>query len=61
MNAAGGLIDVWEISGIDDKDLIGAPEGFVYLPRPISTGNLRLIRTIRPLKPDAGTHRATTA
>ena len=48
MNAPGGPVDVWEVSGVSEEDLLDSPEGFAYLPAVIPPEQLRLIRTEEP-------------
>ena len=48
MNNTGGAVDVWEVSGISESELVESPEGFHYLPRPIPRLQLRLARTEEP-------------
>jgi hypothetical protein len=59
MNAAGGPVDVWQVNGVGESDLILAPEGFVYLPRPVPIEDLRLVQSMRLPEPDVATHQAT--
>jgi hypothetical protein len=44
MNNTGGPVDVWAVEGVADEDLVGSPEGFLYLPRPVPAEQLRLVR-----------------
>ena len=44
MNNTGGPVDVWEVSGVDDGDLLEF-SGYAYLPARIPRGRLRLART----------------
>jgi len=37
-------LDVWAVEGVDEDELVEAPEGFVYVPRPISPQQLTLVR-----------------
>lgn len=46
MNANGGPVDVWAVDGIDEADLVEAPEGFVYLPAPIPPDRLSLWQSV---------------
>jgi hypothetical protein len=48
MNNTGGAVDVWEVHGIDDDDLIQSPEGFYYFPGIISVDQLRLVQRDLP-------------
>lgn len=47
MNNTGGPVDVWEVSGVDDGDLLEL-SGYAYLPATIHRGQLRLVRTDVP-------------
>ncbi|HEV7210412.1 MAG TPA: hypothetical protein VGN47_01710 [Blastococcus sp.] len=44
MNNTGGPVDVWEVHGIDEGDLVTSPEGFGYFPGVIVREQLRLVR-----------------
>jgi hypothetical protein len=48
MNAPGGPVDVWEVTGVDEAELLESPEGFAYLPAVIPPDRLRLVRTYHP-------------
>ena len=37
-------LDVWAVEGVDEDELVEAPEGFIYVPRPISPQQLTLVR-----------------
>ena len=37
-------VDVWAVEGVDEDELVESPEGFVYVPRPISPQQLTLVR-----------------
>ena len=47
LNNTGGPVDVWEVSGVDDGDLLEL-SGHAYLPARIHRGQLRLVRTGLP-------------
>ena len=47
MNNTGGPVDVWEVVGVDDDDLLEF-SGYAYLPARIPRGQLRLARTDLP-------------
>lgn len=61
MNADGGPVDVWAVEGIDEADLVEAPEGFVYLPTPIPPDRLSLWQSLRMPDPSIDTQTAGTA
>ncbi|CAM4144353.1 DarT domain-containing protein [Nocardia ninae] len=44
MNNTGGPVDVWEVHGIEDDDLVLSPEGHRYFPGVIAAAQLRLVR-----------------
>ncbi len=48
MNAPGGPVDVWEVSGVQEAELLESPEGFAYLPAVVPPERLRLVRTEEP-------------
>ena len=47
LNNTGGPVDVWEVAGVDDGDLLEF-SGYAYLPATIHRGQLRLVRTDVP-------------
>ena len=51
MNNTGGPVDVWEVLGVREFELVQSPEGFYYLPRTIPAEQLRLVRTEKPRNP----------
>jgi len=48
MNNTGGPVDVWAIDGVNEDDLVVAPEGHHYLPKPIPPARLSLARSEIP-------------
>jgi hypothetical protein len=50
-------VDVWSVEGVEKHELVEAPEGFVYVPRPIPARQLTLLH--RDEWPRAG--RATSS
>jgi hypothetical protein len=44
MNNTGGPVDVWAVAAVDEAALVEAPEGFQFLPAPISPDGLVLVR-----------------
>jgi hypothetical protein len=48
MNAPGGPVDVWEVSGVEEAELLESPEGFAYLPAVVPPDRLRLVGTHHP-------------
>ena len=52
MNNTGGPVDVWAVEAIDKEELIEAPEGHLYLARPIPPDRLTLVRC--DIEPGAG-------
>jgi hypothetical protein len=44
MNNTGGPVDVWEVAGVAEADLVDAGSGLFYLPRAVPPGNLELVR-----------------
>ena len=42
MNNTGGPVDVWEVSGVEDGDLVQSPENFYFRPGIIPTSQIRL-------------------
>jgi hypothetical protein len=44
INNTGWPVDVWLVDGVEDGDLVGSPEGFLYLPQTIPPSQLRLVR-----------------
>lgn len=53
MNNTGGSVDVWEVSGVDARELVESSEGgYSYLPAIIPSRQLRLIkRDLPPIAP----------
>lgn len=51
INNTGGPVDLWQVDGVADDDLVESPEGFSYLPRRIPSGRLTLLRTDIPAEP----------
>lgn len=45
LHADDGPMDVWAVDGVEAADLVQAPEGFVYLPRPVPPDRLTLWRS----------------
>lgn len=48
MNNTGGAVDVWEVHGINDDDLIESPEGHYFFPGVIAAAKLRLVQRDLP-------------
>ncbi|MFE5702370.1 hypothetical protein [Rhodococcus koreensis] len=48
MNNTGGAVDVWEVHGIDDADLVQSPEGYFYFPGVIAASELLLVQRDLP-------------
>lgn len=48
INNTGGPVDVWAVFGIDERDLVVSPTGYLYLPMTVPPENLTLIRTDIP-------------
>lgn len=44
INTTGGPVDVWQVDGVADDELVESPEGFRYLPRRIPASQVRLMR-----------------
>ena len=44
MNNTGGAVDLWAVDGVPAHDLVGSPEGFVYLPRRVPPEQVTLVR-----------------
>ncbi|AIY18269.2 hypothetical protein KR76_18530 [Pimelobacter simplex] len=44
INNTGGPVDLWQVDGVTDGDLVESPEGFRYLPRRIPASQVRLVR-----------------
>jgi hypothetical protein len=44
MNNTGGPVDVWAVDGVDERDLVESPEGFLYLPTTVPPYRLTLLR-----------------
>jgi hypothetical protein len=43
LNNTGGPVDIWEISGVDEAELVDSPGGYQYLARPIDRARLTLL------------------
>jgi hypothetical protein len=43
MNNTGGPVDVWEVTGIDERQLIETGNGVSYYPAPIPPGQVALV------------------
>lgn len=57
MNNTGGPVDLWAVEGIERSELVESPEGFFFVPRPISPSRLTLVRADiepRPDEPEEG-------
>ncbi|WP_241032375.1 hypothetical protein [Rhodococcus pseudokoreensis] len=48
MNNTGGAVDVWEVHGIDDADLVQSPEGHFYFPGVIAPSEILLVQRDLP-------------
>jgi hypothetical protein len=48
MNNTGGPVDVWAVDGVDERDLLESPEGFLYLPGTVPPDRLTLLRAAVP-------------
>lgn len=44
MNNTGGPVDVWEVSGVEDSDLVQSPEYHYFRPGVIPTSQIRLVQ-----------------
>jgi hypothetical protein len=44
INNTGGSVDVWEVAGVAENELVEAMGGFLYLPRIVEPGHLTLWR-----------------
>jgi hypothetical protein len=44
MNNTGGTVDVWQVEGVDERELVQSPENYFYVPRRVPRADLRLIR-----------------
>ncbi|WP_186525949.1 hypothetical protein [Leekyejoonella antrihumi] len=55
MNNTGGPIDVWEITGIEESQLLTSGSGFCYLPDTIGPERITLVETrAQPVDADDG-------
>ncbi|HSX68952.1 hypothetical protein [Nocardioides sp.] len=45
MNNTGGPVDIWEVSGIDRRDLQESPNGYLYDPGTIPAAQVRLVES----------------
>jgi hypothetical protein len=52
MNNTGGPVDVWAVDGVDDRDLVESPEGYLYLPMTVPPDRLTLVRRDVPPQED---------
>ncbi|MEY2426068.1 MAG: hypothetical protein QOI61_1640 [Actinomycetota bacterium] len=48
MNNTGGTVDVWEVTGVESRDLVESPEGHYFVPRTVPRECLRLVRADIP-------------
>jgi hypothetical protein len=48
MNNTGGPVDVWEVEGVNESELVESPEGHSFVPRRIPADCLRLHQTDVP-------------
>ena len=44
LNNTGGPVDVWEVGGVGDDELVVSPNGFCYVTRAIPPTQLKLVR-----------------
>ena len=52
MNNTGGAVDVWEVHGVGEDELVLSPEGYYYYPGVIAAARLRLVRQdLPPMRP----------
>ncbi|WP_237421583.1 hypothetical protein [Gordonia sp. SID5947] len=48
MNNTGGPVDVWQVKGVDDVELLTSPEGYLFYPATIDPVRLTLVQTDIP-------------
>ena len=48
MNNTGGPVDLWEVSGIDEEQMLDNGSGFLYFPGRIPAGQLALVDRREP-------------
>ena len=51
LNNTGGPVDVWAVDGVDERDLVESPEGFLFLPGCVPRSRLTLLRQDVPPDP----------
>lgn len=44
INNTGGPVDIWEVRGIPESELVESPQGHSFFPGPIAARSLRLHR-----------------
>ena len=43
MNNTGGLVDVWAVAGVDERDLVESGNGFCYYAAKVPPGQVTLV------------------